>query len=596
MLPLPMPRAHTIFSLPTLVRSICSSGLKPWLSSVRRHDSQFDGLGFHSISSVTGTKPRLPPFGGGVDPGPAARAGVCAWAAIAHISTTAVITHGLVRCMAPPFGTETRCDRLATWPRRRSKRDWYITIRGRRHARAAHLCVGLAGGAACRTVPTRGHPPGRIKCDGFDPTPCAASRVPHVRPRGRYGRGPGTGAGPRARDLRSVGPIVSADAADAGGSGGCDRHLAERAPLLRARQRQACAAHRTAPRREGGLGARGSRSAGAGALRRAHAVRGHAALSGKRDQQLPGITGAGDWSRRQRRDELRRHAVHAAHSGRFAAGTRSRAPRARRLGPRRHLRTGRHRPPARHRAVRMAVEPRRGRAHPGQDPAGPARGIALRESSTDRRPRGDRKGAARTAGALLSRLVPSRSDGGDRRRRRGSRRRRCDDQGALLVARLAGDEAAPAGVRRARARGHALHRDHRQGGDGLCGRDQQPAAGAPPGFGGRLPADHDGPAVRRHARRAPRRARSAREPAVSASRRRPPAVRHASDEGRGPAPGVGSERRCHQGARRARDRNSANCALRVHRHRAGARQAGEDAQLRAQRDGESRPRVVEPRR
>ena len=357
-----------------------------------------------------------------------------------------------------------------------------------------------------------------MRCNGLDKTPFAAPRVRHIRPRGRYGRAAGPGAGPRARNLRGVGRLVSTDGLDAGRSGGCHRHLAERAPLLRARQRKAGAAHRTAPGREGRLGARGCRSAGAGALRRAHAVRGHAALPRGRDQSLPGVTGAGHRPGRQRHDELRRHAVHAAHSGRFAASARSRAPRARRLGPRRDVRPGRHRPPARHRAVRMAVAPRRGRAHAGQDPAGPARGIALRESSTDRRPRGDRKGAARTAGALLSRLVPSRSDGGDRRRRRGARRRCRDDQGALLVARLAGDEAAPAGVRRARARGHALHRDRRQGGDGLRGRNQQPAAGAPPGFGGRLPADHHGPAVWRHARRAPRRARSARQPAVSASR------------------------------------------------------------------------------
>src|SRR5262245_21210298 len=89
MLPLPMPRAHTIFRRLTLLRSIWSSGLKPWLSSVRRQESQFDGLGFHNISSVLGTKPRSPPFGGGVDPGPAARAGACADAAEAHASTPA---------------------------------------------------------------------------------------------------------------------------------------------------------------------------------------------------------------------------------------------------------------------------------------------------------------------------------------------------------------------------------------------------------------------------------------------------------------------------------------------------------------------------
>ena len=88
-----MPRAQTIFSRLTLVRSIWSSGLKPWLSSVRRHDNQFDGLGFHSISSVTGTKPRLPPLGGGVEPGPAARAGACA----AARELTAIIANAVTK-------------------------------------------------------------------------------------------------------------------------------------------------------------------------------------------------------------------------------------------------------------------------------------------------------------------------------------------------------------------------------------------------------------------------------------------------------------------------------------------------------------------
>ena len=39
----PMPRVHIIFSFDTLLRLIWFSGLKPWLSSVRRHVSQFAG-------------------------------------------------------------------------------------------------------------------------------------------------------------------------------------------------------------------------------------------------------------------------------------------------------------------------------------------------------------------------------------------------------------------------------------------------------------------------------------------------------------------------------------------------------------------------
>jgi hypothetical protein len=41
-----------------LLRLIWSSGLYPQPSSVRRHESQFAGFGFHSISSLTGTNAR----------------------------------------------------------------------------------------------------------------------------------------------------------------------------------------------------------------------------------------------------------------------------------------------------------------------------------------------------------------------------------------------------------------------------------------------------------------------------------------------------------------------------------------------------------
>ena len=49
-----MPRVQIIFSLPTLARLICVSGLKPQLFSVRRHISQSAGSGFCKILSVTG--------------------------------------------------------------------------------------------------------------------------------------------------------------------------------------------------------------------------------------------------------------------------------------------------------------------------------------------------------------------------------------------------------------------------------------------------------------------------------------------------------------------------------------------------------------
>src|SRR5690606_27314117 len=49
-----MPRDQTICRSLTLSLLIWSSGLKPWLSSVRRQESQEPGSGFWIISSVTG--------------------------------------------------------------------------------------------------------------------------------------------------------------------------------------------------------------------------------------------------------------------------------------------------------------------------------------------------------------------------------------------------------------------------------------------------------------------------------------------------------------------------------------------------------------
>ena len=57
---------------------------------------------------------------------------------------------------------------------------------------------------------------------------------------------------------------------------------------------------------------------------------------------------------------------------------------------------------------------------------------------------------ARAAAALLSRLVPSRPDGGHRRRRHRSRRGRGHDQAAFLVAQRSAGREAAAGLRRAR--------------------------------------------------------------------------------------------------------------------------------------------------
>ena len=92
----------------------------------------------------------------------------------------------------------------------------------------------------------------------------------------------------RARDVRGVGRLLRPVAADAGGSGSRRRHAAERACAT------TCAPNgkpgrprRAAARRQGRFGAGRRRPAGAGALRRAHGVRRHAALSAAEHHRLP---------------------------------------------------------------------------------------------------------------------------------------------------------------------------------------------------------------------------------------------------------------------------------------------------------------------
>ena len=89
---------------------------------------------------------------------------------------------------------------------------------------------------------------------------------------------PGTGRETSAASVAAY-PL---DRADAGRSRGDGRHAAERPALLRPRQRETRPARRTAAGGPGGVGARGRRPAGAGAFRRAHGVRRHAALSRSR--------------------------------------------------------------------------------------------------------------------------------------------------------------------------------------------------------------------------------------------------------------------------------------------------------------------------
>ena len=99
---------------------------------------------------------------------------------------------------------------------------------------------------------------------------------------------------------------------------------------------------------------------------------------------------------RERADELRRHAVHAARADRRARRARSRAARARGLGAGRHVRSG---APS---IASAASSSRSGGMHlgagertHGQDPARAARGIALRGSVADRQARDHRERAQR---------------------------------------------------------------------------------------------------------------------------------------------------------------------------------------------------------
>ena len=93
--------------------------------------------------------------------------------------------------------------------------------------------------------------------------------------------------------------------------------------------------------------------------------------------------------RRERRDPLQRHAIHAPRADGRARRPRSRAARARGLGPRRLVRSERHRARARHRAVGVAHEPRRA--------ASARRTRSGARSSTDRAMRFARSSATPTS-------------------------------------------------------------------------------------------------------------------------------------------------------------------------------------------------------
>ena len=297
---------------------------------------------------------------------------------------------------------------------------------------------------------------------------------------------------------------------------------AQRPPLLHPAEPEARAPGRTPAGRQGRVGPGRRRPARPGALCRAHAVPGLEAFPGTEHDRLPVVPRPGHRRGRERRDEFRRHAVHAARARPIvrASSTRALTVLEDWAGGALFEPAG-HRAPAADRPRRMAPQPRRQRTDRREVAPRAAGGIALRGPSPDWDPVGDRDRAARAAGAVLSRLVPAGSDGRDRRRRRGQERRRRDDPAALLVARQSGTGAAAADLRRAGASWHPLRHRHRPGEHEHHRESQQPAAGPESRIGRRLSRHHEGSAVRADARRSPRRTRAGRQAAVPAGRRRP---------------------------------------------------------------------------
>ena len=167
-----------------------------------------------------------------------------------------------------------------------------------------------------------------------------------------------------------------------------------------------------------------------------------------------------------------------------------------------------------------------------------------------------------------------------------------DDQGALLVADVArrpSDRGRPSTCRIIPARATPSSPTRKR--PRPRSQIQRPSAGAQPGIGRRLSRAHARPVVRRHARR--------RLDELS-QRANPPFLRAAADRALFPTPRTRDEamlqalvveRRRGARSRRARHRAPARRAVRLHRDRARAREAGDDGRLRARRDRKPGPRV-----
>ena len=289
---------------------------------------------------------------------------------------------------------------------------------------------------------------------------------------------------------------------------------------------------------------------------------------------------------RERGDELRRHAVHAARADRRARRARSRAARARGLGAAapRSIRAasiasaasccrngGCTSAPASARRTRSAACSSKGSRYADRPPIG--KPDIIEHAQREQLMRFYRDWYRPD---LMAVIVVGDVD-------RDAVAAMIKEHFSSLTVAVAG--AAAAGVRRAGASRHALRHRHRQGDDGdgrrssaICGR--------------RATRDRSAatasimlrPVVRRHARRPARRARPEREPAVSAG---PPPIaacsrrRRTRDEAVLQALVV--ERRRRARPRRARHRAPARRAVRLHRDRARPREAGDDARLRARR-------------
>ena len=162
-------------------------------------------------------------------------------------------------------------------------------------------------------------------------------------------------------------------------------------------------ARRTPARHQSRIGARRRRPAGPGAFRRAHAVRGHAEFPAAGHQRVPGVARRRHRAGRERGDELRRNAVHAARADRRAGRPQPRDARARGLGAGRDVRSRGDRAERGIVLSEWRMHLGAGERTHGQAAAGAARRIALRRSIA--RSASPRSSSARSASSCCASIA-----------------------------------------------------------------------------------------------------------------------------------------------------------------------------------------------